>query len=510
MAENTGLPIVDSWLWTRVAGGNAWPAILPNANHPIEAAYHALNRTQWCSAAAIADGQRSQLRTLLAHCYRHVPYYRDLFNRIGISPDSPGALDDVMRLPTLARAVFQHRHKEFISRALPAGAVATGASTTSGTIGVPVVVTRTNVVDLWWYAFYLRDLAWGNIDPRGSLAIIRSVGGDDMAKSALFREGVTFPSWGPQLRCLMKTGHSFVMDIHNDPMRQLHWLSRIKPDYLLSYPSNIECLAAVMESDRLHVPSIGLVQCIAETLTERAQSRIESAFQARCLNLYSCVEAGYLASDCPEGHGMHVHAENVLLEVLDPHGQACRPGETGRVVLTTLRNFHCPLVRYEIGDEAEVGPRDCPCGRGLPLIRRVLGKARPMLSLPDGRLKKSNRLVESVRAVVGIAQHQIVQKTRQHIVVRIVPGPEWTHANAAGVRASVERFFEAPVQVDLEVVARIPIPPGGKLVDVVTEVDRDTAIREESSLASSMSDGSFVGDSISHALQMSEPGSTNS
>ena len=45
------------------------------------------------------------------------------------------------------------------------------------------------------------------------------------------------------------------------------------------------------------------------------------------------------------------------------------PGEIGRLVVTRLHHFATPLLRYDIGDYAEVGDA-CPCGRGLPVLRR--------------------------------------------------------------------------------------------------------------------------------------------
>jgi phenylacetate-coenzyme A ligase PaaK-like adenylate-forming protein len=64
------------------------------------------------------------------------------------------------------------------------------------------------------------------------------------------------------------------------------------------------------------------------------------------------------------------------VEVLDEEGRPCAPGETGRVVATSLNNFAMPLIRYETGDTAEVGA-PCPCGRGLPVLTRIMGRDLP-------------------------------------------------------------------------------------------------------------------------------------
>src|SRR3546814_16158281 len=98
--------------------------------------------------------------------------------------------------------------------------------------------------------------------------------------------------------------------------------------------------------------------------------------------MYSSQECGYFALQAP-GHDHYlVQAEVVLLEVLRADGSPCEPGETGRVVVTPLTNYAMPLLRYEIGDFATVGAAS-PCGRGLPVLDRILGRVRNMLVPPD-------------------------------------------------------------------------------------------------------------------------------
>ena len=75
---------------------------------------------------------------------------------------------------------------------------------------------------------------------------------------------------------------------------------------------------------------------------------------------YSTVELGTIAHQCPANENLHVQSESILPEVLGDDGTPCLPGEVGRVVITALHNFATPLIRYELGDYAEVGEA-CPC-----------------------------------------------------------------------------------------------------------------------------------------------------
>jgi phenylacetate-CoA ligase len=455
----------------RTIPGSAWPAILRGEVGQLWAMFLELQRTQWLSPVEIVEGQLAQLRTLLAHCKQHVPYYQEVMARAGLEPEAVRTLEDFRKFPLLQRRVFQEQVERFHARGLPPGTQPTTTMRTSGTSGMPIEVRQTNLVNLWWFALHLRDLDWCGVDVRGSLAVIRGLGGAG-ADHQRALEGFSQPSWSQQLALLMETGPSFVMDVHQEPRRQLQWLLRVQPDYLLSYPPNLEFLAGLLVESGQRLRNLRAVLTLGETLTDEARAVIGTGFGAPVHNTYSCVEAGYLASPCPQGHGLHVHSETVLLEVLDEQGRPCGPGETGRVVLTALHNTLTPFIRYEVLDGATLGPERCPCGRGLPLLTHVLGKRRPQFRLPDGRRKDSGFLVRRLRQIGAYHQHQIVQSAADHVVVRLVPARGWTEAHSAQVVSSVRDYFEAPVGVEVQLVERLEVTAAGKFRDVVVSVEQ--------------------------------------
>jgi phenylacetate-CoA ligase len=104
--------------------------------------------------------------------------------------------------------------------------------------------------------------------------------------------------------------------------------------------------------------------------------------------------------------------------VLGEDGAPYSP-KIGRVVITDLHNFAMPLIRYAIGDYAEVG-EPCSAGRGLPSLRAVLGRRRNMIVFPDGRRHWPLTGFHRFGDVAPIRQYQFVQHTREHIEVRLV------------------------------------------------------------------------------------------
>lgn len=455
----------------RSPAGTVWPPVPAPEVSQVWAAYQELDRTQWLTPADLAACQLQQLRALLAHCSQQVPFYRRLLSEAGLDRRPIETLSDFRRLPLLTRELYQTHFADMQARTLPAGMTAAGGSFTSGTNGVPIKVLKTNRDSLWWSAFYLRDLEWSGLDPRGRLAAIRliAMSPTDLPQAL---EGFSVPHWTPFCAILMETGPLFGMDIRQDPRRQLAWLRKIKPEYLLSLPSNLSYLAGLIQESGERLRSLRAIQAIGEPLTEYVRQCIEDGFGVPVKNLYSTTETGYIASPCPRGEGLHVHAENVLAEVLDADNKPCQPGQTGRLVVTSLNNFLTPFLRYDILDDVTLAPGPCPCGRGLPLWTHVEGRQVPLLHLAGGRRKSVLGLILGVRKVGGFHQFQIIQRAVDHVLLRIVPDGTWSPDHAERLRQAVYEEFEAAIQVTIEQKEFLERPPGGKLKLAIVEMDK--------------------------------------
>ncbi len=180
---------------------------------------------------------------------------------------------------------------------------------------------------------------------------------------------------------------------HDGVDDQLAWLVRERPDYLLTHPTILDRL--LRHSAETGVKPAGLKQVLtlSEILPPGLRDLCHELWGASIRDTYSSREVGYLALQCPEAQHYHLQSETVLVEILDAQGRRCAPGEVGRVVATPLHNVAMPLLRYDLGDYAEVGAEvgaeggtdagdACRCGRGLAVVRRILGRRQNMLRLP--------------------------------------------------------------------------------------------------------------------------------
>ena len=162
----------------------------------------------------------------------------------------------------------------------------------------------------------------------------------------------------------------------------------------------------------------------------------------------------------------------MLLEVLNEAGEPCRPGEIGQVVVTQLLNFAMPMIRYAIGDMAEVGGT-CSCGRGLPVLNRILGRVRNLLVYPDGR--KSRLPVNEIwqEGSLPIRQMQIVQHGLDDIEIRLVPGRPFSPPEEELLRDLFRRCCGHAFATRLTYLDDIPRGPGGKFEDFRCEISQD-------------------------------------
>jgi phenylacetate-CoA ligase len=83
--------------------------------------------------------------------------------------------------------------------------------------------------------------------------------------------------------------------------------------------------------------------------------------------------------ECSRHEGIHYWADYYILEILDPETlQPLPEGETGEMVITTLRKEAAPLIRYRTRDLTRLIPHRCSCGNPLPMHDRLLGRSDDM------------------------------------------------------------------------------------------------------------------------------------
>jgi phenylacetate-CoA ligase len=378
--------------------------------------------------------QYLQLAALLRHARVTVPFYRKRLADTGMTDEEALTPEGWLRLPLLTRQDVRQHQADLTTTRLPGGHGPVHRNKTSGSTGQPLEVLGTAVDTLMWQGLTLRDDRWHERDYNGRLVAIHSgrYQEDPLAVS-------DSPAWGSKTPLhLYKTGPMTVF-YHLMPIpRQAEILEARSPHYLVIYPSNARALCRYARRRPVRLPDLRAVLTFGEPVPADVRAACRETWGVPVQDLYCCEELGYIAAQCPCQEHYHVPSETVLVEILDEQGRPCVPGRLGRVVLTSLHNFAMPLIRYAIGDYAEVGG-PCPCGRGLPVLKRVPGRPRNQAVPPDGRRTWPD-VGALWAAVPDVEQIQLIQRGRDHVEVRYARAQPLSPAEE---HAGGERIHEA-------------------------------------------------------------------
>jgi phenylacetate-CoA ligase len=442
-----------------------WPAVPSPSAAALLAQLFQLEQTQWLPRQALSEAQLTQLRHLTTHARAHSPFYRRLFDEHGIDADEHWSEEKLRTVPLLTRQMLLDQGANINSRVVPSAHGSTHTAQTSGSTGQMVKLKRTGLNGSMWMALTLRDHFWHQRDFAQRTAFIRPLAQPQDDDAIAKREG-----WGPPATLLFETGPSYRQSTSLSITEQAAWLLRCNPYYLLTLPTNLNALLDEFARIGRLPTCLREVRCTNETFTQRLKARCEDEFALKAVDIYSAAEVGIIALQCPVSGLYHVQAESLIVEILDDGGEPCKEGAIGRVVITDLHNFATPLIRYEIRDYAEVGSV-CACGRGLPTFKRILGRRRNMVTLPDGSRHWPTMGYLSFLDIAPIRQFQAIQRSVDAIEMNLVVATPLSAEQEARLRKVIQEALGYPFNLLFRYRhTELPKTRGGKFEDFISMI----------------------------------------
>ncbi|MGC4405574.1 phenylacetate--CoA ligase family protein [Methyloversatilis sp. MC4-4] len=448
-------------LRTRLVSGLVFPLQERLKKHSTVADRRAMEDSQWWPRERLEALRVQRLRALLTHAAAHVPYYRDLFARIGFDPAAVSSLTDLQRLPFLDKPLIR-AHTDAL-KADDARGLA--RFNTGGSSGVPLIfyiglerVSR-DVAAKWratrWWGVDIGDpeiVLWGSPIELGAQDRVR-----------LLRDRLMRTRLLPAFEMSDAKVDSFIDEIR-----------ALRPKMLFGYPSAFAHIARHAQRQGVRMDDLGIkvVFVTSERLYDHQRTLIEQSFGAPVANGYGGRDAGFIAHQCPSG-SLHITAEDVIVEIVDREGRVLPPGESGEIVVTHLATRDFPFVRYRTGDVGVVvAPDDapCACGRTLPVLKEVQGRSTDFIVARDGTVMHGLALIYIVRDMPGVAGFRIEQESLDLTRVKVMTEPGFPADGDARIRAGMKARLGESVEVVVEHVAQIAAEGSGKFRYVVSKV----------------------------------------
>ncbi len=442
--------------------GTVWPALPEGYGLGTLALQYQLRHSQYLAPDLLAERQRRQLGALAAFAFDHCPFYARPLADAGYRRGDPMTEGVWRNLPILTRAEVQDNEARMRPPAPPSSHGQVHLHRTSGSTGRPVEVPVTDLAAMFWEACALRDHLWHRRDLSGTFVAIRTPPGGDASL-----HGRKHAAWNRGTAAAFFNGPSILLDRRRPMAEVAEALAPLDPAYVLAPPSAFLQLVEQMRAKNLRLPSLKAALTFSEQIPGGLRETVRAAWGVPVQDIYTSVEMGYLAIQCPEHEHYHVQSESVRLELLKDDGTECAPGEIGRVIVTRLHNFAMPLLRYDIGDYAERGEA-CSCGRTLPVLKRIAGRKRNRLVLPGG--EKIWARTDSLGLIPGlpIRQYQIVQRTQGQLDVRILPTRDFGAAEMEKLHAWAGQEPWRRFEVAFRFGAALETTRSGKFEDFVT------------------------------------------
>ena len=432
--------------------------------HPTFGILREMEAADLLSLAELEQLRRKKLRSFIDYCYDHVPYVRTRMQEAGIQPAQIREPSDLTLLPLMTKADVRTYRKSLHSDL--AGKLA--PFTTGGSTGEPLVFDLSKRRIASRVACRQRVSGWWGL----------SVGDSELAFWGSPLEA-TRQDWVRGLRDkLLATKLLSAFEMNEATMSgYLDIFERRGCRQIFGYPSAIYLLCIQARKERRNLRHFGVktVFVTGEVLFPHQRELIVETLNAPVANGYGGRDSGFIAHECPQG-GMHVMADAVILELVDPLGRPVPPGQPGEIVVTDLYSEEAPFVRYATGDLAVLSARSCPCGRALPLIERIEGRSNDSIVAPDGRIINSLAVVYPVREVEGIEQFRICQKAVDRFHIQIVRNEHFSKAGEEHIRQGWTQLLRVPLEVTFEYLPNFPAERSGKFRHVVSELPNGTTV----------------------------------
>jgi phenylacetate-CoA ligase len=400
--------------------------------------------------------QLEQVQLLIAHCYSTVPFYADAWRSARRSPSDLRTLDDLACFPFTTKDQVFEAGRRFVSRLFDRKRLI--PITTGGTTGQPLTLYRTPEELRRHYAAY-----WDRLRPgvkRGDR--YAAFQGKEVVPATQVRP----PYW----RDNHAANQRLYSMRHLSPAKLDYYIKDIARTPFVYYQGYANFLALIAEhmADRGVAPELPprAVFSTSDQLSESMRRLMETTWQTRVWDEYGQAEQGAMIFEC-EMRNRHAQMDYGVIEYLPV---AREDGlDVAEIVCTGFIPRAMPLIRYRIGDHVLIDPIGvCQCGRPGPVIKAIRGRTSEFIVTPDGR--RYPTVTHFVDLLRNVRRTQVVQEREGEIVVRIIPLPMFSDADARHAAGVFADRVGGGIAVRVEVVSELERNSNGKVLNIINRM----------------------------------------
>jgi phenylacetate-CoA ligase len=426
------------------------------------AAIRELDSNEELDRSALEKVTYEKLHRLLSFSAKHVPYYRNLFEELGVIGSDAAIADSFTRLPVLTKAKINNNRQKLISEDLRGNGL--DENSTGGSTGEVLRFFTDWKSGAYRKATVRRNKRWIGIRP-GDREVRLWGAPLDIAKSRSLRG--TLHSAITRERLLSADA----LDEHT-LQQYLNFCKSFRPRLLVAYPSALAEFARFCDLKGDRIESLQAILCSAETLSEFDRKLAEGVFGVKVYDRYGCREVGDIAQEAPGVDGLLVNSDRVYVEVLNKEGKGCKPGEQGEVLVTDLDNYGMPLIRYRIGDYATWAYADTNNSSGFPfpILASVDGRTLDVVRCIGGNRIGGTYWTLLLRSRPGLRRFQVIQDKPDKITVLYERETD-SNIDFDYFRSEIAKTCGPEMHTEFIETSRFEHEPGSKFRLVICRID---------------------------------------
>ena len=418
--------------------------------------YNFLQESQWWSIERLKQYQMQQLKKLLNHAYKNVPYYKRIFDEKLLKPKNIQNFEDFRKLPYLTKDIVRGNSDNLIAKNISKENMK--YVTTGGTSGKPLgfyIEERTIFIR---DAFDWRQYNWAAYKFGDKCVVLRG--------NVVQRKENRKPAWWEYDQAnnylILST---YDMTEENLP-KYVKKIEEFKPKIIQGYPSALDILARFIKENNLKINIKGNVKAIltsSENLYLTQRKLIKEIFRCPVFDLYGNSEQVVRFGECIKHEGYHNFMEYGYTEILNSKGKpVVEEGEIGEIVATGFTNYATPLIRYKTGDLVEYTHNKCSCGRKLPLIKRIEGRLQELIVTKNNNLISMAAMNMHSNVFDNVKQFQLYQDKPGKITFKIVRKNTYTQKDTECIIQELQRKIKNQININIKFVSEIPKTDRGK------------------------------------------------
>lgn len=361
--------------------------------------------------------QLNELKKLINHCYKNVPYYTKLFNNEGIVPNDIKEVSDLKLIPYLTKDLIRANKEDLIAKGFEKNKIF--KFSTSGSTGKKLIFYGLDEL-------YKKEAAF-------VLQAYKKHGATLYDEPSVWLRRYVPPGGSKQYSYYdFELKRLYMSAYHLSDETIFEYLEKIndkKFHTLVAYPSSIFILANLCEKHDLKLKYIKKIHVSSEMMQPEWREKVIKVFGIEPVAHYGAIEK---VSFMYQLEGSNKYFEHPFYGVNE-----YIKNDLGNhdIVATGFLNYYMPFLRYRTEDSVILNKNPV----GFDTVLNINGRTSDILISKSGsQLPGVNFYSWIDKTIPGVSMFQIIQNSTNEITFTFVPSAEFNESTINNIKLGLE------------------------------------------------------------------------